>query len=666
MTGQTCQNCGKNHPPRRCPAYGKTCNACNKLNHFAKLCRSKPATEKIINMVDEAEMQDQHDSDSSSDNFFIGTVETNKPPNEWLETVEINTHKIKCKIDTGAQCNVFPLSTYQKLIGKNGALSKSKVKLVSFSGHRTTPVGKITTLIQHKNRYYPVEFQVVDLQNTAPILGVLTSQELGLVKRMHTVKTEQQDILNNYPDLFEGLGCLPVEHHIELNETIEPVIHPPRRVPEAIRSRVTKELHQMEEEGVVEKVDQPTDWVNSVVTVIKPHKTRICLDPRNLNEVIKREYFPLPTIEEVTGRMPNAKVFSVLNAKSGFWQIPLDEASSLLCTFNTPHGWYKFKRLPFGIKSAPEVFQKHMKQLLEVLEGVEVIMDDMPVWGENNEQHNERLIKLLERLRATGLQLNKDKCNIGLTEIPYIGHLLSEQAVKPDPLKVNAIINMSGPTNKQDLQRFMGMLAYLSKFIPNMAEESAPLCRLLEKNVQWHWSDEHQKSLDSLKTLLTKAPVLKYYAINEPLVLSVDASSEGLGAVLLQSQQSVAYASKPLTECQKRYAQIEKELLAILYGCEHFHQYIYGRTVVVETDHKPLEAIVTKPLYRAPIRLQRMLLRLQQYDISVVHKPGKQMYIADAISRATNSTQECKDGDTSTDDIFHVHIIIPATEEKLN
>ena len=453
---------------------------------------------------------------------------------------------------------------------------------------------------------------------------------------------------------------------LKLNETVKPVVHPPRRVPEAIRSRVTKELHRMEEEGVIEKVDQPTDWVNSMVTVIKPHKTRICLDPRNLNEAIKREHFPLPTIEEVTARMPNAKVFSVLDAKSGFWQIPLDEASSLLCTFNTPHGRYKFKRLPFGIKSAPEVFQKHMKQLLEGLDGVEVILDDILVWGKNMVQHDERLIQLLERLRAIGLQLNNDKCKIGLTEIPYIGHLLSEQGVKPDPSKVDAIVNMPCPTNKQDLQRFLGMLAYLSKFIPNMAEESAPLRRLLEKNVQWHWSEEHTKSLDSLKTLLTKAPVLKYYAINEPLVLSVDASSEGLGAVLLQNQQPVAYASKPLTECQKRYAQIEKELLAILHGCEHFHQYIYGRTVIVETDHKPLEAIVTKPLYRAPIRLQRMLLRLQQYDISVVHKPGKQMYIADALSRATNPTQARKDGDTSTDDIFHVHIILPATEEKLD
>ncbi len=212
------------------------------------------------------------------------------------------------------------------------------MKLISFSGHRTTPEGKIVTLIQHKNKYYPVEFLVADIQHTTPILGVLTSQELGLVKRMHTVNTERQDILNNYPDLFEGLGCLPIEHHIELKEIVKPVVHPPRRVTEAIRSRVTKELHPMEEEGLIEKVDQPRDWVNSMVTVIKPHKTRICLGLRKLNEAIKREHFPLPTIEEVTARMANAKVFSVLDAKSGFWQILLDEASSLLCTFNTPHG----------------------------------------------------------------------------------------------------------------------------------------------------------------------------------------------------------------------------------------------------------------------------------------------------------------------------------------
>ena len=268
-------------------------------------------------MVDEAETQEHPDSDSSSENFFIGTVDTKAPPNEWLETVEINTHKTECKIDTAAQCNVLPLSTYQKLIGKKDKLSKSKVKLISFSGHQTTPEGKITALVQHKNKYYPVEFQVADLQSTTPILGVLTSQELGLVKRMHTVNTEQQDIQNNYPDLFEGLGCLPVEHHIELNERVQPVIHPLKRVPEPIRSRVTKELHQMEAEGVIEKVDQPTDWVNSMVTVIKPHKTRICLDPPEFKRSYKTRAVSPPNNRR--SNSPNAKCQSFFSPGRQKW-----------------------------------------------------------------------------------------------------------------------------------------------------------------------------------------------------------------------------------------------------------------------------------------------------------------------------------------------------------
>ena len=166
---------------------------------------------------------------------------------------------------------------------------------------------------------------------------------------------------------------------------------------------------------------------------------------------------------------------------------------------------------------------------------------------------------------------------------------------------------------------------------------SAPLRQLMEKTVQKHWNANHQQSFETLKTLITHAPVLKYYNVNEPLVLSVDASSEGLGAVLLQNNQPVAYASKPLNKTQQKYAQIEKELLAILYGCARFHQYVYGRTVTVETDHKLLESIVTTPLFRAPVLLQRMLLRLQQYDVLLVYKTGKEMHIADTLSRATTT-----------------------------
>ena len=313
-TGPACQNCGRNHPPQRCPAYGKTCNACNKLNHFAKCCRSKPATQKKINMW----MKLKHRTIlilivPVKISLLALLTPRHHLTNGWKQLKSTLT-KPNAKLTL--EPNVLPLSTYQKLIGKKDKLSKSKVKLMSFSGHQTTPEGKITALIQHKNKYYPVEFEVVDLQSMTPILGVLTSQEFGLVKRMHTINMKQQDILNNYPDLFEGLGCLPVEHHIELNERVQPVIHPPRRVPEPIRSRVTKELHRMEAEGVIEKVDQPTDWVNSMVTVIKPQNENMSGSPKFKQSYKTRALFP-PNNRR--SNSPNAKCQSFFSPGRQKW-----------------------------------------------------------------------------------------------------------------------------------------------------------------------------------------------------------------------------------------------------------------------------------------------------------------------------------------------------------
>ena len=194
----------------------------------------------------------------------------------------------------------------------------------------------------------------------------------------------------------------------------KPVVHPPRRILVTLRSRVKDELDRMETLGVAERVHEPSDWVNSMVTVIKPNgKLRICIDPRDLNKAIKREHFPTKTVEEVVARMPNAKVFSVLDASSGFWQIKLDQESSKLCTFNTPFGRYRFKRLPFGICSAQDVFQDVMSEIFSGIEGVEVIVDDLLIWGENQQQHDERLKQILERARQKNLKLNKEPDCLG-------------------------------------------------------------------------------------------------------------------------------------------------------------------------------------------------------------------------------------------------------------
>lgn len=652
-----CSRCGFKHEVKKCPAYGKTCNSCNKKNHFAKMCKSQ-STRKMHTV----------EQDESSTDMFIGSVEVHekyiqavKTEDEmWTENLKINRKSVTFKLDTGAECNVISEKTYSSLDIK-GRLSASKCKLVAYTGHKMTSLGKKLITCEYKGQKHKIEFEII--QKDAPaILGRDACQKLGLVKRLYEIGKDT-DILKDFEDLFSGLGCLPGKHHIEIDHTVRPVIHAPRKIPVALRDKVIDELHRMEQMGVIAKQTEPTEWVNSMVTVVTPKKIRICMDPKDLNRAIKREHYPLLTVEEVVSRMPNAKYFSVLDANQGFWQIELDDESSRLCTMNTPIGRYRFVRLPFGISSASEVFQRSVAQMIEGLDGVVNIIDDLLVWGDSQEQHDQRLVKLLERARQYDLKLNRNKCKIRMTEIKYIGHILSTKGLKPDDEKVRAVVQIPPPTDKQELLRFMGMVQYLAKFIPNLSEVSAPLRKLLEKDTEWHWDQAQRTSFEELKRLVTNAPTLKFFDVNKPVMLSVDASSEGIGAVILQEGKPVAYASRALTDCQRRYAQIEKELLAIVYGCEKFHQYVYGKQIDVESDHKPLESIFKKPLHQAPMRLQRMLLRLQKYSLNVTYKPGKQLHIADALSRAylRETEEELLEEDIVVNCIRRQ---LPMTEEK--
>ena len=224
---------------------------------------------------------------------------------------------------------------------------------------------------------------------------------------------------------------------------------------------------------------------------------------------------------------------------------------------------------------------------------------------------------------------------------------------------------MPYPSSRKDLERFLGMINYLGKFIQNLSDITAPLRELLKQDNEWVWLEHHQRAVDELKNLITSAPVLAFYDVSQPVKVSVDASQEGLGAVLIQNERPVAYASRSLTDCEKRYAQIEKEMLAVVFGVEHFHYYVYGRQVTVESDHKPLEAIVKKPLSSSPPRLQRMLLRLMKYNILLEYKPGKQMFIPDTLSRASlpMSSPSSDDWDAQ------VHLIVkslPVSDEYMN
>ena len=436
-----------------------------------------------------------------------------------------------------------------------------------------------------------------------------------------------------------------------------PVAHPPRKVPVALRERLREELKDMEKNGVIIRETKPTDWVNSIVIVDKGTKLRICIDPRDLNKALKRQHYPLPTIEEVSTRLSGSKVFSVLDATKGFWQLKLDKESSKLLTFNTCFGRYRYLRLPFGVSPAPEIYQRKMHEIFDDIEGVEIVMDDILIHGRSESEHDARLEQVLLRCREKGLKLNSKKIKLKTKEVEYIGHVLTESGLQPDPKKVDSVVNFPAPVDKHELQRFLGMINYLGKFVPNMSKLNEPLRRLLEKDVEFKWDCAQHNCFQALKDLIIRAPVLKFYDVNEPVVLSVDASSFAVGACLFQDGQPVAYAGKSMSKSQVNYAQIEKELLAIVFGFERFHSYLYGRdNITVETDHKPLEAIFKKPLSAAPLRLQKMLLKLQKYNFQVQYKRGTEMYVADALSRVKWSEEY-----PAKEKEFHVNSIVASS-----
>ena len=549
---------------------------------------------------------------------------------------------------------------------------KTLVKLKSYSGHQIPTKGVVTLPCEYKGKVFHVKFHVIEIEAPS-VLSAQTCKEMGLLARIHSLQQHNipecptdldQSILVEYSDLFQGLGCLPGEHTIKLDPSVPPVVHPPRKVPVSLKEKIKDELDRMEKAGVIVRQTEPTDWVNSMVAVVKPNKIRICIDPRDLNAAIRREHFPMTTIEEVVASMPQAKVFSVLDATSGYWQVKLDEESSKLCTFNTPFGRYRFTRLPFGIKSAPEVFQNCMSELFADVDGVKVIVDDLLIWGKDDDEHDARLKQVLDRARKVNLKFNAKKCRIRQEEVPYVGHVLSKDGLKPDPEKIRAVQEMKPPQNTKELKTFLGFIQYLGKFMPNMATVSAPLRELLEKNIAWHWDQEQEASFERLKQMASSTPVLGYYDPSKPLTLSVDASSKGLGAVLLQDGKPLAYASRALTPTQERYAQIEKETLAIVYGAQKFHQFIYGRPTRVESDHKPLQYILSKPLHQAPLRLQKMMLTLQRYDLKVKYLPGSELSVADALSRSyLQETTETLIPDLEVNEV-HLTAHLPISPEK--
>ena len=293
--------------------------------------------------------------------------------------------------------------------------------------------------------------------------------------------------------------------------------------------------------------------------------------------------------------MLGSLLYSKLDAKNGYWLIKLDEESSKLCTFQSPARKYRFLRLPFGLSVSQDIFQSWMDMILaKVGDGVIGIADDVVVYGRDLEEHDRNLHKLMKVAEEEGLVFRAEKCCVRQHTISFFGLIWSKDGMQPDPRKCDEIHRRPAPTNVQEPQSFLGIVQYLSPFVPLMAEKTKVLRQLLKKEAPYEWSIDHQRSFEELKQAIHSDTKLRYFDTASPVTLEVDASQYGLGAALTQNGKPVAFASKSLTPAETRYANIEREMLSVVFALERFHCFVYGKAVTVISDHKPLESIHLK------------------------------------------------------------------------
>ena len=365
----------------------------------------------------------------------------------------------------------------------------------------------------------------------APILGLSTSEKMKLVKVQHTnfVKAIQ---IKNYDTVFNnGLGELPVLQSLTVDKYAKPIIMADRRTPVALRSKLESELKRLVKLNVLAPVDSPTPWVSQlVVTQKKAGQIRVCIDPHELNKSLCREHYTLPVLDDILHKMKGAQYFSKADLSCGYCHVKLDEHSSYLTTFLTCFGRFRWLILP----------------------------EDILIFGKTKEDHDANLVKFLSTCKRVGIKLNRDKMQIEVDKITFMGHQVTRNGLEIDPEKVDAIQNMKQPTCVEDVRRFVGMANFVARYIPSLTDVLHPLHNLMKHKIPFSWSDIQQTAFEKVKRMLTDTPSLPYYNPDDELIVENDACEYGIGSALMQIDGPIAYASRSLSSVEQRYAQIEK------------------------------------------------------------------------------------------------------------
>ena len=463
----------------------------------------------------------------------------------------------------------------------------------------------------------------------------------------HNQKLEFSGLIQNNLDVFASSDLeLGKANYTKMKidtGTHQPIKQRPYKIAYSQRAEIEKQIDNMLASDIIRPSSSP--WASPLVIVPKKDGTkRMCVDFRKLNNITVKNSYPLPDIADILSSLKNAKIFSCLDLRSGYWQIEVEEKDREKTAFVCHMGLFEFNVMPFGLCDAPPVFQDLMNKVLgkALNRFAFAYLDDIIVYSSSVEEHIEHLQYVFDRLREANLRCKPSKCEFAKTTISYLGHVVSENGITPDPEKVAVIHKLHPPQTVKEVRSFIGMASYYRKFTENFSEIASPLTDLTRKNAVFHWNKQCQEAFNRLKIALSSAPLLAHPDFSKPFNLYTDASAYAVGAVLTQEfpegERVIQYLSRRLSPGQGKWAVIEREAYAIVFAINKLRPYLLGSKFTVYTDHKPLRSLFTSEMKNA--RIQRWAITLSEYGCDIKYKTGKTNVPADMLSRIANVNPE--------------------------
>ncbi|XP_061716634.1 uncharacterized protein K02A2.6-like [Cydia pomonella] len=633
-----CWRCGKAHRPEKCKYMHYNCDECNTRGHLKVMCgKGRDQAGRQFGR------QNYMDEESDEDLFNIQvSPQGNKP---YFITLNVDGQDVVCEIDTGSRISAinedfFKQKFAHKIIKPNDSFFRC------YSGSPIESLGYLSVdVVLNGMRATNLPLYVIK-NGGRPLLGRewIRALKVNQITINEIVEEDRlvTQLCSEFPEVFtDKLGTCKKGIQLQLTDS-DPIYVRARPVPLALRERIERELERLERDGTLCRVDH-SDYGTPIVPVVKQSgELRICGDYKvTINPKLKRDYYPLPRIEELFANLSGGEQYTKLDLRHAYEQCLLTEDSQPYTAITTHVGTFVYRRTPYGLSCIPEKFQKLMEETLRGIPNCVVFLDDICVTGPNKQAHMRNLRAVLERLRTMGMTLKLSKCKFLQDKVNYLGFIINKDGLRPDPAKLEAISNAPEPKDVSQLKSFLGMLNYYGKFIPNLSTLLHPLHVLLGAGVEWKWDSACKQAFLEAKQALLGKRVLAHYEEGRELVLAVDSSAYGLGAVLAHryedsSERPVSCASRTLNVHERNYSQLDKEALAIYYGVTKHHQYLFGRRFTLRTDHKPLSYIFGNKSgipQTAASRLQRWAARLAAYDFSVEFVRSVDNGPADALSR---------------------------------